>query len=89
MRRRQPAIASAPRNATAADSVASRKAEEDRTDDDRSSTSGGSRSGSVRQRASQRGLIFVPAPVRLPQHAISTVRLNSTVRMNPGMNPAR
>ena len=54
-----------------------------------SSTSGGSRSGSVRMRASQVVSILLPPQCGFQMQAISTVRLNSTVRMKPGMKPAR
>ena len=54
-----------------------------------SSASGGSRSGSSLMRASQLVDIFSPPHCGRQMHAIRTVRLNSAVRMKPGMNPPR
>ena len=88
-RRRQAVIASAPMIPTAADSVAVAMPKKMAPMTIISRTSGGSRSGNVRIRASQLVKIFSPPQSGRQRHAISTVKLKSSVRMKPGMNPAR
>ncbi len=88
-RRRQAVMASAPTMPTAADSVAVAMPKKIAPITIISSTSGGSRSGSVRRRSGQ--LVWTLRPPHSGRHrqAISTTRLNSTVRINPGINPPR
>ena len=54
-----------------------------------SRASGGSRSGSSGMPSRQLISILSPPQCGFQMHATSTVRLKNTVRMKPGMKPAR
>ena len=88
-RPRHAVIASAPTMPTAADSVAVATPKKIAPTTTISRTSGGSRSGSSRMRASHVVVTLSPPQCGFQMQATSTVRLNSTVRMKPGMKPAR